>query len=89
MNRRTDATEDKIVNDTAEAIFDRFKAEGRKVEAVVTVVLFKTPGDMRDFHVAQYIGDEVNGAEADELFCECATRLYDAAVEVALKHQQS
>ena len=88
MNRRTDATEDKIVNDTADAIFDQFEAEGRKVEAVVVVVLFETPGDQRDFHVAQHI-DADDQAAADELFCECAGRLSEVAVRVAHKHRLS
>jgi hypothetical protein len=77
-----------IVNQNAEALIERFKAEGREVEAVVTVVLFKTPGDRRDFHVAQSI-DANSEAEANELFCECASRLNDEAVKVVRKRRSS
>ena len=69
-----------IVNQNAEALIERFKAEGREVEAVVTVVLFKTSGDRRDFHVAQNIDDATN---------ECAARLNNEAVKVARKHRSS
>lgn len=81
-------SESRIVNESAEAICDRFKSEGREVDAVVIVVLFKTPGEQRVYHVAQSI-DAADEAAADELFCECAGRLNELAVKVAQKHHLS
>jgi hypothetical protein len=74
--------EDTVVNEAASAIVERFRAQGRETEAVVVVVLFKTAGDQRDFHIGQTIEAD-SEAGADELFCECAGRLNIAATAVA------
>jgi hypothetical protein len=82
--------ENAVINEAAAALADRFKADGREVDAVVVVVLFKLRGDQRDFHIGQTIEveGEVNGeAAADELFCECAGRLNMEATKVARKYR--
>lgn len=76
--------EAEVINEAAISMAQTFKAEGRKVETIVVVVLFEASNPAEyDFHVAQ-VGADDNEEQAQELMCECVEVLKN---NVGHKHQ--
>lgn len=76
--------EDVILNEAHQQATDRLKAIGHKVDSMVTVTLIKTPDGKRIVSISQMANPDFNHQDsARELFCESASRLHAAAVEVA------
>jgi hypothetical protein len=73
-----------IINPHIEALFDEFEEQGRPLDAVTLIALFRdaVKPKTRDYHLA-HAGDDSKKDDEDELLCEAAYTLNKQAVKVA------